>query len=154
MYTRVSPGLELVLARARQEQSAARLLASRGHLAEGLRLTLRALDSAFQAAQLVSARNEPAAALRVLGVRHEARALDVLRRARTLDVPALDRHVQLAMRVLMRDAVAITHELILSIERVGASERGSLSQRLRAWFGLPRPRLPDASRDPAMARKI
>ena len=152
---RVTPELERALARARQEQRAAHLLESRGHLAEGLRLTLRALDGAFQAAQLASARNEPAAAVRALRFRDEERALHALRRARTLDVPAFDRDVHFSMRVLMRDALDITHHLIRCIERLGSAQPSSLRQRFLDWFGAPRPRLPDADRAPAaVARKI
>jgi hypothetical protein len=139
------PELALALARARQEHSAARLLSSRGHLAEGLRLTLRAFDSAFIAAQLASARNEPAAAVRALRFRHEAEALDMLRRARSLDVPTLDHDVPLALRALMRDVGAVTHDMILSIEGHGQLD-GSLAHRLRSWFAATRPRLPESAR--------
>ena len=142
---RLHPELALALARARQEQRAARLLSSRGHLAEGLRLTLRALDSAFQAAQLASARNEPAAAVRALRFEHEARALDMLRRARTLDVPTLDHDVPLALRALMRDAGAITRSMIQNIERQGAGH-ATLGHRVRSWFAAARPRLPEPAR--------
>ena len=144
-HARVPAELALALARARQEQRAARLLASRGHLAEGLRLTLRALDSAFQAAQLASSRNEPAAAVRALRYRHEARALDMLRRARSLDVPTLDHDVPLSLRALMRDAGAVTHSMIQNIESQGAMH-ATLGHRLRSWFAAARPRLPESAR--------
>jgi hypothetical protein len=135
----VHPELEFALARARQEQRAARLLSNRGHLAEGLRLTLRALDSAFQAAQLASMRNEPAAALRALRFQHEERALAALRRARTLDVPTLDGHVDFSMRVLMRDAIGMAHDIVARIERLSASPERSFVQRFARLFGTARP---------------
>jgi hypothetical protein len=144
-FARVHPELSLALSSARQEQRAARLLGSRGHLVEGLRLTLRALDSAFQAAQLASARNEPAAALKALGIRRHERALSTLRRARTLDVPMLDRDVDFTMRVLMRDAGAIAHDLIVSIERMAPTREPSLGQHLSRWFSARLPRLPGSS---------
>ena len=97
--------LTVSLARARQEVRAASLLARRGHSAEGLRLSLRALDSALHASQLKSGLNEPARALTALGIAPELPALDVLRRARSLDVPMLDDDVQDELRELVEDAV-------------------------------------------------
>jgi hypothetical protein len=139
---RLHPELATALARARQEQRAARLLSSRGHHAEGLRLTLRALDSAFQAAQLLSARNEPRAAIRALSFRNEERALDTLRRARTLDVPALDSQVHGEMRLLVREARTVTHDMIGSIERLSERHERSFARQLTRWLRRGTPRLP------------
>jgi hypothetical protein len=117
--------LAVSLARARQEVRAAALLSRGGHAAESLRLSLRALDSALVAGQLKTGRNEPAAALSALGL--APTAADVLRRARILDVPALDVDVADDVRELAREARKVTRELLRLA--LGLVERRSWRER-------------------------
>jgi hypothetical protein len=136
--------LALALARARQEERAARLLVRGGHRAEALKLALRALDSAFWASQLAGGRNEPADALEALGLgpADVLRALEVLRRARTLELVELDAQLDRAAGTLTHEALRVTGELLGAVD---AREPGlvrarvSVGRALVAWLRLQWP---------------
>jgi hypothetical protein len=134
------------LQKSHQEERAARLLADRGHVAQGLRLTLSALDSAVHAAQLVSGRNEPARAITGVfcpraharastGSDDAARVLEVLRRARTLSVPSLDDEVDADMHALGAQAREVTRILLRLLARDVWLARGSARFDARASRG-------------------
>ena len=128
--TGVARELAVSLARAHQEVRAASLLSRRGHAAESVRLSLRALDSALIAGQLKSGLNEPAVALSALGLAPSA--ADVLRRARILDVPTLDVDVVDEVRELGREARRVTRELLTV--GLGLVEPRSWRERFARFF--------------------
>jgi hypothetical protein len=132
--------LRFALARARQEERAANLLLRGSQRAEALKLALRALDSAFWACQLAGRRNEPAAALGALGLTagDAVRALEVLRRARTLDVPQLDTQLDREARRLTRECLRVTAEVLAAADaRAGiAPARVPLRTAFFSWLRL------------------